>query len=239
MVDEADDEFEASGREEREVAGELATQRSEFVGLMQHFYRGELGRTTAWRARIDRTTNWAVGLIATLITWTFSDAGNPHYIILGSLAVLTVFLVVEARRYRIYDIWRARVRIVEENVFANAADPEGVLHERWRELLADDLRQPRLKIPLLEAVSRRLRRVYLPLITIVVVSWAIRITLFAPADVGFLDAAGIATVPGAVVVGAVSLFYAAIVALAVWPTERHAKGEKRAMSEETDRWRQR
>lgn len=127
--EEADD-FEPSGRQEREVAGELAEERTEFVGMMQHFYRGELGRTTAWRARIDRTTNWAVGLMATLITWTFSGADNPHYIILGSLAVVAVFLVVEARRYRIYDIWRSRVRLVEENVFANAADPEGVIHER-------------------------------------------------------------------------------------------------------------
>jgi uncharacterized membrane protein len=237
MGDEDDDEFEPSGRQEREVAGELATQRSEFVGLMQHFYRGELGRTTAWRARIDRTTNWAVGLVATLITWTFSGSGNPHYIILGSLAVVTVFLVVEARRYRIYDIWRARVRLVEENVFANAADPEGVRHERWRELLADDLREPRLKIPFFEAVSRRLKRVYLPLITIIVASWGLRITIFAPEGTSARHAAAIDAVPGAAVIGTVCLFYLAMTGVAVWPTERRAKGEKRGVSEQAEQWR--
>lgn len=236
MVDDEDDEFEPSGRKEREVAGELATEQSEFVGLMQHFYRGELGRTTAWRARIDRTTNWAVGLIATLITWTFSDPGNPHYIILGSLAVVMVFLVVEARRYRIYDIWRARVRLVEENVFANAADPEGVRHERWRELLADDLREPRLKIPFFEAVSRRLKRVYLPLITIIVISWGLRITLFAPEEVSTLNAAAIDAIPGAAVIGTVCVLYVAMIGVAVWPTERQAKGEKREISEQAERW---
>jgi uncharacterized membrane protein len=237
MANEEDEEFEPSGRREREVAGELGTQRSEFVGLMQHFYRGELGRTTAWRARIDRTTNWAVGLMATLITWTFSDPGNPHYIILGSLAVVTVFLVVEARRYRIFDIWRSRVRLVEENVFANAADPEGVLHEHWRELLADDLRRPRLKIPLFEALSRRLKRVYLPMMTIIVVSWAIRITLFAPDEVGVRDAASIAAVPGTIVIGAVCVFYVVMIGVAVWPTDRRAKGEKRDPSEKSEQWR--
>lgn len=237
MVDEEDDEFEPSGRQEREVAGELATQKSEFVGLMQHFYRGELGRTTAWRARIDRTTNWSVGLMATLITWTFSDPGNPHYIILGSLAVVTVFLVIEVRRYRIYDIWRGRVRLVEQNVFANAADPEGVRHEQWRELLADDLRQPRLKTPFFEAVSRRLKRVYLPLITMIVVSWGLRITLFAPDGVSVIHAAAIDTIPGAAVIGTVSVFYVATIGIALWPTERQAKGEKREFSEHTEQWR--
>lgn len=202
MADNEDEEFEAGGRREREVAGELANERAEFVGLMQHFYRGELGRATTWRDRLDRTTNWAVGVMATLITWTFSDPGNPHYIILGSLAAVTVFLVVEARRYRIYDIWRARVRLVEENVFANAIDPEGVIHERWRELLAEDLREPRLKIPFFEALSRRLKRVYLPLITFVIVSWRLRIAIFAPAEVGIFEAASIAAIPGAIVIGA-------------------------------------
>ncbi|MEF8807458.1 DUF2270 domain-containing protein [Natronomonas sp.] len=233
--EEADD-FEPSGRQEREVAGELAEERTEFVGMMQHFYRGELGRTTAWRARIDRTTNWAVGLMATLITWTFSGADNPHYIILGSLAVVAVFLVVEARRYRIYDIWRSRVRLVEENVFANAADPEGVIHERWRELLADDLRDPRLKVPLFEALSRRLKRVYLPLMTIIIGSWVVRITLFAPEGVSPLDAASIDAIPGPAVIVAVGAFYLVIIGMTLWPTDRQAKGEKREVSEQTKRW---
>lgn len=237
MANDEDEEFEASGRQEREVAGELGTKQSEFVGLMQHFYRGELGRTTAWRTRIDRTTNWAVGLMATLITWTFSDPGNPHYIILGSLAAVMVFLVVEARRYRIYDIWRARVRLVEENVFANAADPEGVRHERWRELLADDLRRPRIKIPFFEALSRRLKRVYLPLISIIIVSWVVRISLFAPAGVSVLEAAAIDAISGPVVIGTVGVGYVAMIVLALWPSERQAKGEKREFSEQTDRWR--
>lgn len=192
---------------------------------MQHFYRGELGRATSWRAGLDRTTNWSVGLVATLITWTFPATDNPHYIILGSLAVVTVFPVVDARRYRIYDIWRSRVRLVEKNVFANAADPEGVIHKRWRELLADNLSDPRFKMPLFEAVPRRPKRVYLPLISIIVASWVIRITLFVLEGVSGWGASSIATVPGDLVVGAVSLFYLTMVGVAVWPTDRQAKGK--------------
>ena len=33
---------------------------SEFTTAMVHLYRGELQRATAWRSRLDNTTNWAV-----------------------------------------------------------------------------------------------------------------------------------------------------------------------------------
>jgi len=69
---------------------------------------------------------------------------------------------MEARRYRTYDIWRSRVRLLEENVSANALDPEGVEQPNRRELLSEDLREPRIETPTVEAVARRLRRVYLP-----------------------------------------------------------------------------
>ncbi|CAN5330834.1 hypothetical protein BH18GEM1_BH18GEM1_19450 [soil metagenome] len=33
--------------------------RIEYITAMVHFYRGELARADAWRARLDPTTNWA------------------------------------------------------------------------------------------------------------------------------------------------------------------------------------
>ncbi|MCU4750509.1 DUF2270 domain-containing protein [Halobacteria archaeon AArc-curdl1] len=238
MVNSDEDDFDPERRHEREVAGQLATERSEFVSLMQHFYRGELGRVTAWRGRLDKTTNWAVGLMASLITWAFSAPDHPHYIILGSLVVVTVFLFVEARRYRIFDLWRSRVRLVEENIFANAADPEGVVHERWRTMLAEDLREPTIKVPFLEALVRRLRRVYFPMITIIVASWLFRVAVFGPTDIGVLEAAAIDPIPGSVVIGGVLLFYLVMAGLTAWPIDRLAKGEKRLPSERDDEWRE-
>ena len=150
---------------------------------------------------------------------------------------MSIFLAIETRRYRTYDIWRSRVRLVEENVFANAADPEGVVHERWRELLAEDLREPTFKVPFIEALSRRLRRVYFPLITIVVASWGFRITVFAPADVGLWASAAIGPVPGTIVVAAVVGFYLATIGATVWPTDRLAMGKKREPPEPVS-WRE-
>jgi len=45
-----------------------------------------------------------VVLTASLLTWTFSNESRPHYVLLIGLVMLTVFLSIEARRYRIYDV---------------------------------------------------------------------------------------------------------------------------------------
>jgi uncharacterized membrane protein len=77
----APDDFDPESPAEREVAGEAAGDRSDFLSLMGHAYRGELGRTSSWRTRIDRTTNWAVVVTASLLTWTFSNESRPHYVL--------------------------------------------------------------------------------------------------------------------------------------------------------------
>lgn len=192
-------EFDTEAPEAREIAGEAARDQADFLSLMGHAYRGEMGRTTSWRTRIDRTTNWAVVLAATLLTWAFSGDARPHYILLIGIVMVTVFLGIEARRYRVYDIWRSRVRILEENVFANALDPEGVEQSNWRELLSADFREPTVKTPVVEAVSRRLRRVYFALIFVLVVAWLVRLTVFATTPTGLVGTATVGQVPGNVV----------------------------------------
>ncbi|MFC6784735.1 DUF2270 domain-containing protein [Halobaculum halobium] len=194
---------------------------------MAHLYRGELHRMKLWRERLDQTTNWAVVVIAALLTWAFSSPENPHYIILVGIATLTVFLIIESRRYRGYDIWRTRVRTIQENVWAYGLDPEGGLtDEHWREHLGDDYRTPTVKITAEEAIAHRLRRVYLPLFAVLLVAWLIRVTAFSAEP--WLTTAMIGMVPGPVVVAAVGLFYAAALTVAFRPRTWHAKGELRA-----------
>lgn len=231
MADESDtqitdnDDFDAESAAEREVGSEAARDSTDFLSLMGHFYRGEIGRTTSWRTRIDRTTNWAVVVTATLLTWAFSGDSRPHYVLLVGMVMVTVFLGIESRRYRMYDVWRSRIRIMEENIFANALDPKGVELSNWRELLSQDLREPSLKTPISEAVSRRLGRIYLPLMTILVAAWGIRLTVFGAGPEGVVESAAIGGIPGAVVFVVVSLTYASFTIVTFWPWSRQAKGE--------------
>lgn len=230
MTDRSPD-FDPESREEREVAGEAADDRSDFLSLMGHAYRGELGRTTSWRTRIDRTTNWAVVMTASLLTWAFSSDSRPHYVVLVGVVMVTVFLGIETRRYRVYDIWRSRVRVLEENVFANALDSEGVEQTNWRELLSEDFREPKIKTPIIEAVSRRLRRIYFPLISVLILAWGIRLTVFASSSTGIVQTAAVGGIPGAVILGGVGTFYLAVAVVTFYPSRRRAKGE---LQSETD-----
>jgi uncharacterized membrane protein len=197
----------------------------EVPSVLTELYRGELDRTTTWRGRLDKTTNWTVTIIAAVLTWVFSSSDNPHYLLLiGMLAVMT-FHLVETRRYQRYDVWRARIRLLERDVFAAAIDPENRAdHENWQSELATDLRRPSMKTPFIEAYARRYLRVYLPLQTVLLVAWGVRLTVFEP-DQGPLTTAGVVGVPGEVVIAVVGLVYAAMAVVALWPRERQATGE--------------
>ncbi len=80
---------------------------------MSHFYRGEMGRIMVWRQRLDVTTNWAITSSTAIITIAFSTREVPHIIFFFNLAIVWVLLWIEARRYRFYDAFRARVRMLE------------------------------------------------------------------------------------------------------------------------------
>lgn len=234
MTDSPED-FDPESTEEREVGRKAAGDSADFFSLMSHVYRGELGRATSWRTRIDRTTNWAVVLTASLLTWTFSTDTRPHYVLVVGMIMLIVFLGIEARRYRIYDIWRSRVRILEANVFANALDPQGAEQSSWRRLLSEDLREPTIKTPATEAIARRLRRVYFPLLSVLGGAWLIRLTVFAPTSTGVVKTAAVGGVPGAVVILIVGAAYGSLLLLTFWPGQRQAKGELKSQRR-SDEW---
>lgn len=208
-----------------EVARLAADDGQKLLDLATALYRDEMRRTVAWRQRLDRTTNWAVVLTATLLTWAFSRTDNPHYVVLVAIATVVLFLLVEARRYRYYDVWRSRLRLLEQNVFANAFAPDGTEQREWRRMLAADLRHPAFKMPRLEAVQRRLRRMYGPLLLLLLAAWLLRISAFSPGPLDLSTDAAVGWIPGTVITGLVLGFYGGLAALALWPMKRRAAGK--------------
>lgn len=210
-----------------DLGGAIDQDVSQMASVLGDAYRGELDRETTWRSRLDQTTTWTVTVMAAILTWAFSSADNPHYIVLVGVIVVTVFLLIETRRYRDYDVYRSRVRLFQQNLLAEALDPEtGVEHEDWRTELGDDYRRPTIKISLREALAHRIRRIYGALLSVLLFAWIFRVTAFAPGAASVDDAA-IGNVPGIVVIAAVSLFSLAMIAIALWPQEREAKEEFR------------
>jgi uncharacterized membrane protein len=163
-----------------ETKSETTTTRSltasEFNTALVHLYRGEIGRANTWRTRLDGTTNWAVLTTGTTLSFTFSSADNTHVMILLNSLLILFFLFIEARRYRFYDLWRARVRLMETEFFAEMLTPDqNIPSVNWRKLLANELLHPRFTISIWEALGRRLSRNYLWIFGVLLLSWLVKV----------------------------------------------------------------
>jgi uncharacterized membrane protein len=199
----------------------LPSSPAEITNTMTHYYRGELARMTDWRDRIDRTTNWAITVCAALLSVSLSTPSSHHGVVIFAMLLVTLLLLIEARRYRFFDVYRARIRQMERYYFAQVLSPEAELHPDWASAIAASLRVPRFLISYREALQRRLRRNYCWMYFILLLAWALKIsTPKLQADgtpaiqvqswAHFADNATLGPVPGWLVLLAVTLFYAAI-----------------------------
>ena len=151
-----------------------------YVNAMSHFYRGELGRIMIWRQRLDITTNWAITSSTAIITIAFANREVPHIIFFFNLAIVWVMLWIEARRYRFYDAFRARVRMLEAHFLVPMVmENRQMLQGEWKKLVCEDLILPSFKISKLEAIGRRLKRNYVFIFILIMVAWITKIFLHA------------------------------------------------------------
>lgn len=191
--------------------------RPEYISALVHLYRGELARANLWRARLDTTTNWAVLTAMGLLSYAFGSTGSSHASLLVGMVMVVHFLLLEARRYRVCDVWNSRLRMIEENFYGpiltrDLASPRG----HWGELVAADLLHPCYKITYLEAVRARLIRNYGALLGLLLAAWLVKIWIRAEGPLGAdtaLDNAAFGPVPGLAVLALVALLYGAALAV--------------------------
>lgn len=216
------------GSSERRLAPTLPSNSAEKANMIIHYYRGEIGRMTSWRDRIDRTTNWSMTVVAGLLSVSLSTPTSHHGVVLFAMLLISVFLLIEARRYRFFDVYRARVRQLERHYFAQALCPQAELRSDWAEAIAASLRVPVFLISYREALFRRIRRNYIWMYGILLLAWGLKISspkLQAnerPAEfVGNLHQlmvnAHLGPVHGSIVLVAVAIFYAALAVALFYP----------------------
>jgi uncharacterized membrane protein len=226
---------EVQARKKASASNPLALVRqvssSEFNTAMIHFYRGEVQRSNTWRNRLDNTTNWAVLTAGATLSFVFSNASNPAFVIPINSILIAIFLLMEARRYRYYEIWSSRVRVLETGYLAQLLAPEGVLPDKeWAAHLAADLLTPHFTISEWEAIGRRLRRNYIWIFALLALSWNMKVYLHpdgpaASFDV-FLQRAAVGIIPGWVVFAIGVLFNLCVVFFAIGTLKlRDATGE--------------
>ncbi len=151
---------------------------SEFVTAMVHLFRAEIQRANVWRQRLDTTTNWAVVATGATLSVSFSQPNVHHGIIILNTLLVTWFLFIEARRYRYYELWSYRIRLMETDFYAAMLVPPFHPSPEWAESLAENLLTPSFPISMWEAFGRRLRRNYLWIYLILFISWMGKSYLF-------------------------------------------------------------
>lgn len=209
------------------------------VGALAHLYRGEVYRSTIWRTRLDTTTNWSVVTLGVALSITFSspDSSPLPLVLVGVLIAL--FLMLEARRYRYFNVWRARARWMERHFFAPMlTDGDLHLEEDWQKVLAEDYQRPVYHITLMAAVGRRIRSNYLWILLIQCLAYAGKIAVH-PTPVQswaqVVERASVGPLPGEVMVVGGVVYVALWTWIAVWSYQRDVaraaqRGRQRADS---------
>lgn len=201
----------------------------DFNTAMVHFYRGEITRSNLWRQRLDATTNWAVITTGAALTFTFGAINHTPTVLLVNTLLVLMFLFIEARRYRYYELWTHRVRIMETNFFAGLLSPPFLPHTDWAQKVTDSLNHPRFPITLREAFGRRYRRNYAPLFLILALSWIGKVYIH-PIEVqglaNFMTRAAIGPIPGWLVLTAGVVFNGSLMAIGLFTAGlRESTGE--------------
>lgn len=150
--------------------------RQEYISAIVHLYRGELHRATVWRMRLDNTTNWAIITTAGILTFSFDGQNHSHWVLLVGMLLISSFLSIEARRFRFFDVWRYRVRKIEENFYGPILRRDPVSpDEDWGDRVAEDLLHPVFKISYRAAVRARFTRNYWVLYVVLVGGWCLKV----------------------------------------------------------------
>lgn len=185
---------------------------SPHASTLIHFYRGEIGRIMIWRMRFDATTNWAIIATGSLAAFAVGTPGMMNETMLISLVVISFFAYIEARRYRFYHAYRARVRMLETHFIAPALqgrerhDMEGP----WRDELVQDLIIPSYKCSFAFALGRRFKHIYGALHLFLLLGWGSLVSFRTHSLREWVEGFRIGAIPGSVILGLVLTYIAGL-----------------------------
>lgn len=211
----------------KDATEERASLGSAEIGAIAHLYRGENYRSTIWRTRLDTTTNWSVVTLGIALSIAFARPGASSLPLILVGILIFFFLMLEARRYRYFNVWRARCRWMEVHFFAPMLHDDTLYRDAdWQRTLAEDYVTPRYHVSFIVALGRRIRRNYLWILLIQALAYLGKLSvhpvpLTQASDL--LARAAIGPVPGWVILILGSLYCLTWGGIAIWSyqTDRH------------------
>jgi uncharacterized membrane protein len=189
------------------------------IGALAHLYRGEVYRSTIWRTRLDATTNWSVVTLGLALSISFARPDASALPLLLVALLIAMFLILESRRYRYFNVWRARCRWIETNFYA----PLLLQSYRpgpgtWQQVLAQDYLTPEYHVSFWRAMGRRIRRSYSFIFAFQALAYLGKIFIH-PTPIADLEEFWVRTaighIPGAVVLAFGVLFHGLWITLAI------------------------
>lgn len=187
-----------------------------------HFYRAVVGHMDVWRQRMDATTNWAAATTAAMVTFSFSTATSPHFVLLLALVFNLMFLLMESRRYQVFDLWRRRFRQLNRfmiaPVLAPRLGPDEAESQAALERVAADLGRTVPHLSLLQAAGYRIRRNYAYVVGVTLLAWVLKLEVHphATTDVReIVERAAVGFVPGSIVMAGLGVLLALLAVLAL------------------------
>lgn len=190
------------------------------IGALAHLYRGEVYRSTIWRTRLDTSTNWAVVTLGVALSISFAaPSASPIPLLLVGVLIF-LFMWLEARRYRYFNVWRARARWLEMHFYVPMLDgTHGYMDRDWQTELANDYLHPEYHVRMITALGRRIRRSYIWILLIQTLAFGAKITVHPTPAENFsevLERATIGPVSGQAVLAIGVLYVLSWSGIAVW-----------------------
>lgn len=197
------------------------------LNALVHLYRAEVGRMTAYRQRLDTTTNWAITSSALVTTFSLGNSSIPHAAFLFLMFVNGFFLITEARRFRVYEASRYRVLLMERYFYPEVMGQRG--ERDWQPALIEALRTPYSFPPVdtLASIGWRLRRNYLWIYAAVLLTWLAKLEI-SGGSADLIAAAAFGRVPGPIIWVVVVVVYAALLAIGLLAKRTYPMGSEAA-----------
>jgi len=161
--------------DEPSVASDTATAVGDReVKPLMHQYRGEVQRLTAYRQRMDMTTNWAVSMTGVLVAFSLGSKDTPHFFFAFVLMLQLFFCFVEARRHAYYVLVRRRCRQLERGMYAHILAPD-LPAMNCRRALRDSYMPDMNLLPFRKSFTQRLKRIYAFLAVATYLGWTFKL----------------------------------------------------------------
>ena len=133
----------ASGNLKRFSVTDVFDVKKDSGTALIHLYRGEMARAIRYRVRLDQTSNWAITIAAGMSVLSLNSDAIPHWFHFAIVIFVTLLMIMEARRFRIFSLAQHRTHLLERGFFGVVLKGRDSVSRDWELELSRSLDHPR------------------------------------------------------------------------------------------------